>query len=261
MTFLKSREAGCGPAGRDESVSSAIYVESWAAMNLRGPDGEPLRLGQCKDDSVIPAGHRRRLGAYGRMAVTCGLSVAGADSSDLVFCSRYGDVDLAYGLLKSLAVDEILSPAAFSLSVHNSVPGVMDLVRKSRVGHTAVAAGAQSLSAGLAEAWAKLEAKPGQSVTLVFAEGELPSDLKPFSNEPGFGLALAMTLSASGSGQVLGQFSLAQSDDDGVTPISFTSEELVEKIVSVLEAPEGTGASLRWHSRGLGWTFSACSDA
>ncbi|MDO8288816.1 MAG: beta-ketoacyl synthase chain length factor [Parvibaculum sp.] len=242
-------------------MNSAIYVESWAAMILRGPDAEPRRLGQCKDESVIPAGHRRRLGSYGRMAVTCGLSVAGADSSDLVFCSRYGDVDLAYGLLKSLAVGEILSPAAFSLSVHNSVPGVMDLVRKSRVGHTAIAAGAQSLSAGLAEAWAKLAAKPEQTITLVFAEGELPPDLKPFSEVQGYGLALAMTLSATNSNQALGQFSFESIGDGRAASADMTSEELAGKIAFLLDASERRIDPLHWRSRGLEWSFSACTDA
>lgn len=239
-------------------MSSALYVESWAACVSRGPEAEQQRLGLCKDDSVIPAGHRRRLGIYGRMAVSCGLSVTGAESSDLVFCSRYGDVDLAYGLLKSLATDELMSPAAFSLSVHNAVPGVMDLVRKSRVGHTAIAAGLESLSAGLTEAYAKLAARPERAITFVFSEGEVPDHFKPFADEKGFGLALAMSLSAVPSEKSFCQIALATPDDAAGALSSPPSEVLAGEMISVLD---GRATSFHWRSRGLGWTLRQCTDA
>ncbi|MGV8996663.1 MAG: beta-ketoacyl synthase chain length factor [Parvibaculaceae bacterium] len=240
------------------SLISTIYVESWAAFFSQGPDAEPRRLGLCKDDSVIPAGHRRRLGAYSRMAVSCGLSVTGAEGSDLVFCSRYGDVDLAFGLLKSLAVDELMSPAAFSLSVHNAAPGVMDLVRKSRVGHTAIAAGIESLSAGIAEAYAKLAARPEQTITFVFAEGEVPEQLKPFADEKRFGQALAMGLSARPSENTLFQIVLCKPDETAEVLASPPSEILAARMTSVLE---GQSSELCWRSRGLSWSLTHFVDA
>ena len=240
-------------------MSSAIYVESWAAFISQGPEAEPRRLGLCKDDSVIPAGHRRRLGAYGRMAVTCGLSVAGAESSDLVFCSRYGDVDLAFGLLKSLATEELMSPAAFSLSVHNAVPGVMDLVRKSRVGHTAIAAGRESLSAGLAEAYAKLAARPERAIIFVFSEGEVPPEFRIFAEEKGHGLALAMTLSAVPSERALCEITMSKGEDAEAL-VSPSSEVLAGHMLLVLEAT-GRVPALYWRSRGLHWSLKRCANS
>ena len=239
-------------------MSSAFYVESWAACVSHGPEAEPQRLGLCRDDSVIPAGHRRRLGAYGRMAVACGLSVTGAESSDLVFCSRYGDVDLAYGLLKSLVAEELLSPAAFSLSVHNAVPGVMDIVRKSRVGHTAIAAGTESLSAGLAEAYAKLAARPERAITFVFAEGEVPDQLKPFAEEKGHGRALAMSLSAMPSEHSLCEIALSGGGDVAGLLDAPRSEVLAGRMVEVLG---GQASHVAWRSRGLSWTLKRCAHA
>ncbi len=193
------------------------------------------------------------------MAVTCGLSVAGGENFDLVFCSRYGDIDLAFGLLKSLADEELMSPTAFSLSVHNAVPGVMDLVRKSRVGHTAIAAGRESLSAGLAEAYAKLAARPERTITFVFSEGEMPAEFKPFAEEKDYGLALAMTLSTVSSERALCEIVLCKGDDAG-TLQSPSSEVLAGHMMSVLEA-ETQMPELHWRSRGLSWSMRRCVDA
>jgi hypothetical protein len=208
---------------------------------------------------VIPAGHRRRLNAYGRMAVSCGLSVTDADCSDIVFCSRYGDIDLAYRLLQALGNAELMSPAAFSLSVHNAVPGVMDLVRKSKVGHTAIAAGLQSLSAGLAEVWAKILANAERKVTLVFAEGELPAELKPFSDAEMPGSALAMTLSARQSERAAGRIMLVEAGSEAEMLDEPSSERLVQGMVAALS--EGAAEALRWRSRGLRWSFEATPNA
>lgn len=245
--------AGGGAAG---PVSTA-YVESWAAVTLSALDGAAQRSGACAEDSIIPAAHRRRLGPYGRLAVTCGLSIAAADSSDLVFCSQYGDVDLAHKLLTELVAGGLLSPAAFSLSVHNAAPGVMDLVRKSCIGHTAIAAGTQSLSAGLVESWAKLAENPDRKIALVYADCALPEIYREFSDMKMGGTALAMTLSAKKPDRPSGRFVLeAKSADDALD--APCSEDLAGLLSSTLD---GSGTCVRWRSRGLQWSFTAGSDA
>jgi hypothetical protein len=237
---------------------SAVYVDSWAAITLDAIDGTARRFGACVDDSVIPAGHRRRLGTYGRMAVSCGLSIAAADSSDLVFCSQYGDVDLAHRLLTELVAGGLLSPAAFSLSVHNAVPGVMDLVRKSRAGHTAIAAGTQSLSAGLVEAWGKLDENRESKIALVYADCALPAVYQEFSDMKLGGTALAVMLSTKPSATMIGQFALGQVGENVLdTP---DSETLAGLVISALNGDVGI-VPISWRSRGLRWSFSARSNA
>ena len=233
-----------------------IYVESWAAIFQGAMDEEPRRFGACLEDSVIPASYRRRLNTFGRMAVSCGLSVAGADTSDLVFCSRYGDIDLAYSLLKTLGDDELMSPAAFSLSVHNAVPGVMDLVRKSQVGHTAIAAGRHSFSAGLTEAWGKINSYPQRKVILVFAESALPDELKSFSDVQQPGQALAMTLSGVPTEPCHGRICLVESN---VEFSDMLSEQIIQKMLDVWAS--GSANPVCWKSRGCAWSFQAGSDA
>lgn len=241
----------------------AMHVESWAAVSIDTSESEPQRFGAYADDSVIPAAQRRRLSAFARMAVACGLSVSGADCSELVFCSRYGDLHLAYRLLVDLVDGVLLSPAAFSLSVHNSVPGVMDLVRKSRVGHTAVAGGEESLSAGLAESWGKLNAKSDGKVTLIYAEAHLPDEIdvpsKTGKSSDQASMAIAMTLSAKKPANCDGIIGLAQVPDSGPVLDGPASYPLATAILSALGS--SSGLQLQWRSRGLLWSMKAGPDA
>lgn len=235
----------------------AAYIASWAAVSVDAAGKSAQRFGECAEESIVPAALRRRLGVFGRMAVTCGLSVAAAETSDLVFCSRYGDVDLAYKLLSDVVTGGLMSPAGFSLSVHNAVPGVMDLARKNRIGHTAVAAGSQSLSAGLAEAWGKLAENPHEKIALVFAEAPLPAIYAEKSESLERGLAIAFTLSAVRPEKICGSLVL---DLATITPTNIldapTSDTLARLMIEVLGAP-AAGNGINWQSRGTRWTFQA----
>jgi hypothetical protein len=242
-----------------QGEADVMFVESWAGIIVEEAGAEASRFGAYLDDSIIPSGHRRRLSQFARMAVSCGLSVAHAESSDLVFCSRYGDMELAFRLLQAMSKRELMSPAAFSMSVHNSVPGVMDLVRKSRVGHTAIAAGDQSLSAGLTEAWAKLHAKPKGKVTLVFAEAELPDAFTPLPKTQAPSLALALTVSLQRPSKFVGRISLMATDDTQSFVDAPTSEELVKRLSAIFG--DNGARQFHWKSRGLFWSVEGTSDA
>lgn len=234
----------------------SAHVKSWAAI-LCGADGAEERLGACAAEKDIPAGLRRRLGPLGRMGVACGLGVAPGPErdADIVFCSRHGDIPLAHQLLTALIAGEPMSPAGFSMSVHNTVPGVLDLARKARIGHTAIAAGAQTLSAGLLEAWLRLAARPGLDVVLVYAETPLPELYSQFAEDDFGGTAFAICLSA---GEERGpSFSLRP---DGGAPASASllddpsAEFLARELVARLRADDAPEA-LEWRSQGFRWSF------
>ncbi len=247
-----------GESGGELASVSTVYVESWTAIVLDDVDGTPQRLGARAEEDAIPAALRRRLGPYARMAVSCGLGVSSADA-DIVFCSRYGDVHLAYRLLADLVEGGLLSPAGFSLSVHNAVPGVMDLARKSRVGHTAVAAGTESLSAGLCEAWGKLSEQPETKVTVLYAEYALPEIYRDFSASSTEGIALALSLSARRPAHFHGCLKLERGAEVAASLHAPDSEILARALVGRLD--ENDSRKLHWQSRGLCWSYSAGSDA
>jgi len=236
-----------------------VYVRSWSGVQLRGADHLWHRYGGCVDESVIPAGHRRRLSAFARMAVVCGLSLDHVEDLDLVFCSRYGDMDTACKLLTELAVGGTLSPAAFSMSVLNAAPGVIDLIRKSNVGHTAVAAGSQSLSAGLVEAWGRLVENPKRHVALIYSEVTLPSERKGCLTDEITGRGLALELSWQGGSNVVAKLALDSSATNEARPEIPSSEGLCDSLLEALA--EKVPSDVRWHSRGAGWSMKVLSDA
>ncbi|EQD52842.1 hypothetical protein B1B_10544 [mine drainage metagenome] len=83
-----------------------------------------VSVGQQPDVGFLPSLIRRRLDRVGRMALYVAWQCAG-DRMGLpfVFASRHGSLTRTVQLLDSLSQREPLSPAAFSLSVHNSTVG------------------------------------------------------------------------------------------------------------------------------------------
>jgi len=242
-------------------VPGAVHVGSWAAI-LCEPGGAEERLGACADEKDIPAGLRRRLGPLGRMGVACGLGVAPQGDADIVFCSRHGDISLAHQLLTALVEGEPMSPAGFSMSVHNTVPGVLDLARKARIGHTAIAAGTQTLSAGLAEAWLRLAARPHLSVVLVYAETPLPELYEQFSDSDLGGTALALRLSTQPSEGAC--FSLGPDGDEELQeaqPLDAPHAELLARMLVERLRDPVPPAKLRWRSQGFLWSLGSSANA
>lgn len=242
-------------------VPDAVHVRSWAAI-LCGPDGAEERLGACAAEKDIPAGLRRRLGAFGRLGVACGLGVAPQGDADIVFCSRHGDIPLAHQLLEALVAGEPLSPAGFSMSVHNTVPGVLDLARKARTGHTAIAAGRQTLSAGFAEAWLRLAARPHLDTVLIYAETPLPGLYEQFANDGFGGTAFALRLSAGPRAGA--DFTIAPHDGAASAGAPFLAEpeaeflarELIGRLRGAIRPVE-----IGWSSQGLRWSFGGADAA
>lgn len=235
-----------------ESGDGAVWVETWAAIIVDRASGAPNRFGVETDDAQIPAAIRRRLGPYARLAVSCGLAVT-TPHSDIVYCSRYGDVSLASRLLSDLVISSPLSPAAFSLSVHNAVPGVMDLARVSRIGHTAIAAGPDSLSAGFCEAWGKLGAKPDANITLLYADYALPTIYSEFSTYRSEGIALALSLNKGRTSSSIASLTLGNEQAQGHHIKEPASDVLVQSLINAFQSTPPR--DLSWSSQGQHWSI------
>ena len=138
---------------------------------------------------------RRRLTPLGQAAIGAAHAV-GADASMLyVFASRHGEFQRSLRLMVALARGEGLSPADFSLSVHNALAGLLSIAEGAHAGHTAIAAGPDSFAAGLLEAVALLAAQPTARVLLVYYDDDLPAPFASLQNEAPVGaLALAVLL-------------------------------------------------------------------
>ena len=171
----------------------SMRVRRWAAVRLsHGDQGE---FGSLAAEDAIPSAIRRRMGRLERLAVRCTMGVLGDDTTDeIVFCSRYGNVETLSALLRGIAENQITSPMAFSGSVHNAAPGLVGQIRKERLSHTAIAAGPHTLTAGLVECYARLASDGCRNVVLALADLPLPDHFRAFEEELVPGLALAMQL-------------------------------------------------------------------
>jgi len=169
-----------------------LSVRQWAA--IRTSDGEEA-FGSAGSEAIIPAAIRRRMGKLERLAVRCTLGLlADGTTSEVIFCSRYGNIETLGAMFASIAAGELISPMAFSGSVHNAAPGLVAQIRKERIPHTALAAGPHTFEAGLIEAYTRLVVEDCSDVVVCFADLPLPALYRTFEVEDRPGLALALRL-------------------------------------------------------------------
>jgi hypothetical protein len=147
----------------------------------------------------MPAMMRRRLGPLGRMAAQAAYRCqTNRSGMPVVFASRYGDAARSLGLLRSLAVDGIVSPTDFGLSVHNGIGAQYSIARGDQSNFISVAAGAASAAAGLIESVALLE-DGADEVMLVCYDAPLPDAYARFHDEPAGYHAWALRLTRPGA--------------------------------------------------------------
>ena len=141
---------------------------------------------------------RRRLGPLGRMLLHVANECAG-DSGGMhpplrvVLASQHGELSYAVSMLRALAAGEPVSPATFSLSVHNAPAGLFSIVRGDPSPSTAVAAGEETLAAGLIEAAAELD-ECSEPVLFLYGDAPLPEEYRGFAERPDPQRALALLL-------------------------------------------------------------------
>lgn len=150
-----------------------LAIAEYAAI-VAPPGEEPTAHGLARGPDAIPAGLRRRMSRFELNTVRCALGLARPDADEtMILASRYGGMETAYGLLQMLVADEVLSPADFSVCVHNAAPALASQIIKNRAGHSAVAADRKTFAAGLTEAAARLTDGEA-SVLVLYAEQPLP---------------------------------------------------------------------------------------
>lgn len=151
------------------------------------------------DVSYLPALLRRRLDRMGRMALhTAWPCAEGLEGFEFVFGSRHGSLGRTAELLVDLANDEPMSPAAFSLAVHNSVAGLFSIALGNRCQATAMAAGLDTLGMSLLEG-ATLVAEGARHVIVTYAEDRVPElyeSLVPTPSTHPFAISLLLVPAA-----------------------------------------------------------------
>ncbi len=144
--------------------------------------------------SSLPRTFRRRVTQLGQNALAAAWQQPALEQATYVFCSRHGEFSRTLSILRALAAPEVLSPAEFSMSVHHSLLALLSLATKNKNGHTALAAGKQSLAMWFCEALASLGEHPTTPVLLVYYDVALPGEYAEIDPDPSLNAVYALLL-------------------------------------------------------------------
>lgn len=139
--------------------------------------------------------NRRRLKRLGSMALETAYSLP-ESSAPIIFCSKLGESERCYELLKELAETGILSPQSFSLAVHNAIPSLYTIDRKIHSNVLAISSEAGVFSA-IVEALG-LFACGEQVVRIIVAEEAVPGEYRQYCDFADESYAYAIDLVPEG---------------------------------------------------------------
>lgn len=191
-----------------KEISFAIQDwKAWAPGLEDADDWKAWSTGQkqiIKDKILSPkldflnSMQRRRLSQLTKMSLRVAYDCIGFNTDiESVFASRYGEWGQTLELLKLINNTEDLSPAGFSLSVHNTSAGMYSLTSKSKSSYSAIAGGEFTFVSGLMEALGRLT--NNDSVLLVFSDEDVPELYQKTFSFPNLPFAFALLLGKEGS--------------------------------------------------------------
>jgi Beta-ketoacyl synthase, N-terminal domain len=159
-------------------------------------------------------------------------------------------------IMEQLAAEDMVSPADFSLSVHNALAGLLSIHARNRASHTALAAGPNSFGYALVEGIGWLAEHPDDQVLVCYGDDVLPPPYEAFkTHEDGLPMVVALLLKAAGpAGDDL---TLEASAGLGAglgagTPQAAVSVEFLRFLLgpSLEHAAVGPGMTWRWRRNG-----------
>lgn len=148
----------------------------------------------------VPAMQRRRLSPFAKISLYVANKTLEHDGNTqkllpIVFSSRHGDIHKTSILLENLAQQEMLSPTAFALSVHNAVPSLYSILTENKAAINAIAAGQDSFFMAIVDAYARLVTGICDEVLFIHADQNLPEIYDTFKDEQQIAHSVAMKIS------------------------------------------------------------------
>lgn len=155
------------------------------------------------DISFLARQHRRRLSLTTQLALTA-YHACNPDHEAIrsVYASRYGEYVRTFGILQDIAANKPTSPAAFSVSVHNTPSGIAGIGTANPAPSSTVAANAATFEAGFLEAALQSKEPLADEVLLIGVDEPLPDLYAAFAGSGDLPRALGMRLSARGDLQL-----------------------------------------------------------
>lgn len=156
------------------------HAEQWAEW-ARGE--RDINLNGMPAALAMPPMLRRRANRQLRMAFEAiDQCCKGKPGIPAVFCSRHGEVHRSLEILDPLMQGKPISPATFSLSVHNAVGGIHSIALQDTTPVTALASGADTAAHGIVEACG-LIAEGASEVMVVSYDEPLPDAYAGYRDE------------------------------------------------------------------------------
>jgi hypothetical protein len=151
--------------------------------------------------------NRRRLKRLGSMALETAYRLPEINAP-IIFCSKIGESERCYELLKELTETGAISPQSFSLAVHNAIPSLYTIDKKMNSNVLAISSEAGVFSA-IIEALG-LFACSERIVRIIVAEEAVPNGYKQYCDFSGETYAYAIDLVPDGD------ISLSVTDSEGL---------------------------------------------
>lgn len=235
-------------------VDLAFRIAAWAAWQPgaegtwhSGPSSGVSTAAALASD--VPVVLRRRVGELGRNALRAAWGMANTGDARFVFTSRHGEFDRTMEILRALSARQLPSPAAFSLSVHNALAGLLSVASKNRCGHTAIGAGVDSFCYGLLEAACRLVEAPDEPVVLVSYDAPLPPPYDELSVIPSeTALVLALLLGAARP-DAEPAVALSLEAADGAEPEEMPAKRFLNFVMSDAGDGDYVSRHVRWRWR------------
>jgi len=102
--------------------------------------------------SFVPPIQRRKLSTLDKLALASMEKVFTPEIEEIVFASKYGEIDRLNSIISQYQEFGEVSPAQFSGSVHNYTAGFFCILKKLNIPYYAVSAGDDTLRNGLIKA-------------------------------------------------------------------------------------------------------------
>ncbi|SAK83028.1 hypothetical protein AWB79_05571 [Caballeronia hypogeia] len=204
----------------------------------------PAVASAAPDVGFIEPMTRRRLSTLSRAA----LKVAHDCAADVpavrvVFASRHGELGRTTEILHTIDAGGTVSPTSFSLSVLNTMTGVLGIVRGDRTAVSALSAGNETLGYALLEAHAQYATDASSPVLLVYADEPADPAYGEVEDEVEAG-ALAILLDASASA---GRLTCARAERSEAAREPFASQSrAVQHCLDTRAASEWRGRHSTW---------------
>lgn len=225
-----------------------LSIRAWSAwLSDCSNSVENKQKIKSPDISWVPAGMRRRLSSFAKMALSVAHDADRETLSETIFATRHGDLTKTLQQLHNLVHEEPISPTQFALSVHNAVNGQYAIATGNVYASTTLSAGLGTFEMALVAAYARLSAKPQLSqVLIIFTDETVPEIYQGHGVEAERSAALALVVGRSDDEQ--SEYSVHFD-----TTTAMAAEASHSTIYGVLEFLQDKKTDLEYENAGYSW--------